>query len=129
MSTRKYRRSLKEFAGVEDSGTCKSVVSRRLVAATARQLETLLSKRLDGVEWTALMLDLLRFGRHLILVALGIDSGGHKHVLGLWEGATETPPVAGVSSAARGPGRAWMCHRASSVGRDGWGQGAAQGRG
>ena len=89
VSTRKYRRSLEEFAGLEDWGTSKSAVSRRFVAATAKQLEALQTKRLEGVEWTALMLDGLRFGPHLILVALGIDAGGNKHVLGLWEGATE----------------------------------------
>jgi transposase-like protein len=93
VSTRKYRRSLEEFAGLEDSGTSKSAVSRRFVAATAKQLEALLAKRLEGVEWTALMLDGLRFGPHLILVALGIDAGGNKHVVGLWEGATENAAV------------------------------------
>lgn len=89
VSTRKYRRSLEEFAGLEDSGTSKSAVSRRFVAETAKQLKTLLLRPLGGFEWTALMLDGLHFGPHLILVALGIDAGGNKHVLGLWEGATE----------------------------------------
>jgi transposase-like protein len=89
VSTRKYRRSLEEFAGLEDWGTSKSAVSRRFVAETAKQLKTLLTKPLDGFEWTALMLDGLRFGPHLILVAMGIDVGGNKHVLGWWEGATE----------------------------------------
>ena len=31
----------------------------------------------------------LTFGEHVMLVALGIDEGRHKHVLGLHEGATE----------------------------------------
>jgi len=93
VSTRKYRRSLEDFAALDESGTSKSAVSRRFVAATAKQLAALLSKRLDGIEWTALMLDGLHFGRHLILVALGIDAGGNKHVLGLWEGATENTAV------------------------------------
>jgi transposase-like protein len=68
-------------------------VSRRFVAATARQVQALLARRLEGSQWVALMLDGLRFGRHVILVALGIDAGGHKHLLGLWEGATENAAV------------------------------------
>jgi len=36
-----------------------------------------------------LMMDGIHFGEHVILVALGIDESGKKHVLGLREGATE----------------------------------------
>ena len=35
------------------------------------------------------MMDGIHFGEHVILVALGIDESGKKHVLGLREGATE----------------------------------------
>ena len=31
----------------------------------------------------------IRRGDHVIVAAVGIDSEGRKHVLGLWEGATE----------------------------------------
>jgi putative transposase len=35
------------------------------------------------------MLDGIVCGEHTVLVALGIDEQGSKHILGLWEGATE----------------------------------------
>jgi transposase-like protein len=41
------------------------------------------------VKLAALMIDGVHFREHVILVALGIDESGAKHVLGLWEGATE----------------------------------------
>ena len=93
VSTRKYRRSLESFPGVEASGTSKSAVSRRFVAATAKRLATLLGKSLLGIEWVAVMIDGLRFGKHVIVVALGIDAQGYKHVLGLRAGATENATV------------------------------------
>ena len=93
VSTRQYRRSLEEFPGLETASTSKSAVSRRFVAATAERLEALAEKSLQGVDWAAVMLDGLRFGDHVILVALGIDSGGRKHLLGLREGSTENATV------------------------------------
>jgi transposase-like protein len=93
VSTRQYRRSLEEFPGLETASTSKSAVSRRFVAATAERLEALTEKSLQGVDWAAVMLDGLRFGDHVILVALGIDAGGRKHLLGLREGSTENATV------------------------------------
>ena len=39
------------------------------------------------------MIDGIHVGEHLVLVALGIDEVGKKHVLGLYEGATENETV------------------------------------
>jgi transposase-like protein len=60
-----------------------------LGVATRAQLEEFLSKPLEGVDLKVLMLDGLHFAEHAVLVALGIDSGGRKHLLGLADGATE----------------------------------------
>jgi transposase-like protein len=64
-------------------------VSRRFVAGTAKRLTALLERRLDGIQFVALMIDGIVLEDHTILVALGIDSDGKKHPLGLREGATE----------------------------------------
>ena len=40
-----------------------------------------------------LMLDGVQVAEHTCVVALGIDSEGCKHPLGLWEGATENKAV------------------------------------
>lgn len=93
VSTRKYRRSLEDLPGMDESGTSKSAVSRRFAAATKERLEAMLSKSLQGIEWVAVMIDGLHFGGHLILVALGIDANGIKYLLGLREGATENATV------------------------------------
>jgi transposase-like protein len=92
-STRKYSRSLETLPGLAVSSISKSAVSRRFVAATQARLTALTSARLDDRQWVVAMLDGLRFGAHVILVALGIDSGGNKHSLGLREGSTENATV------------------------------------
>jgi transposase-like protein len=90
VATRGYGRSLEAVPeGLEGRGESKSAVNRRLVAATRAQLEEFLSKPLEGVDLKVLMLDGLHFAEHAVLVALGIDSGGRKHLLGLADGATE----------------------------------------
>jgi len=90
VSTRKYARSLEPVpAGMRTRGASRSAVSRRFVAATAEHLEQMARQNLSQIDLVALVIDGLHVGDHVILVALGIDSAGNKHVLGLYEGATE----------------------------------------
>jgi transposase-like protein len=44
---------------------------------------------LRSLSFTALLIDGVHFGEHLVLAAVGVDEQGEKHVLGLREGATE----------------------------------------
>jgi hypothetical protein len=39
------------------------------------------------LDLVALLIDGIHFGGQVLVVALGIDEGGVKHVLGLWQGA------------------------------------------
>jgi transposase-like protein len=90
VSTRKYVRSIEPAPpGVVTRGTSKSAVSRRFVAATREHLAEMMSRDLGGLSIAAVMIDGIHVGDHVVLVALGIDQGGGKHVLGLYEGATE----------------------------------------
>lgn len=90
VATRKYARSLEPLpAGTKSRGTSKSAVSRRFVEATAKNLAEWLGRSLSELSLAALMIDGLVCGEHTVLVALGIDETGSKHILGLWEGATE----------------------------------------
>jgi transposase-like protein len=94
VSTRKYSRSLEPMPeAIEEGGTSKSAVSRRFVAKTTAQLEAALSEPLSNREWAALMVDGIQFHEHLVLIALGIDESGAKHVLGFREGTTENQTV------------------------------------
>lgn len=90
VTTRKYRRSLEPLpAELVERGTSKSAVSRRFVAATAEQLRAWLKRDLTQVKLVALMVDALEIEEHSVLIALGIDEQGYKHILGAHEGATE----------------------------------------
>jgi transposase-like protein len=65
-----------------------------MVKATAQKLKDLLERSLSKLELAVLMIDGVRVGGHTVVVALGIDTEGHKHVLGLWQGSTENARVA-----------------------------------
>lgn len=91
MSTRKYERVVPELA--ERCGVSRSAVSRHFVESRAKAVEQLCERRFDGRELLLLYLDGVQFGEHHVVVALGVDDDGKKHVLGLAEGATENAVV------------------------------------
>jgi len=94
VTTRKYERSLEPLPeGLESQGTSRSSVSRRFVARTSAQVEVFLARSLQGEDYPVVMIDGTGFGDHLMLVAMGIDSKGEKHVLGVREGTTESEGV------------------------------------
>jgi len=90
VSTRKYARSLEPVpAALEETGTSKSAVSRRFVAKTQEQLEAALAKPLSDRTWLTLLIDGIEFHEHVVLVVVGVDDAGGKHVLAFREGSTE----------------------------------------
>ena len=89
LSTRRYREGLEPVGDVGDVGTSRSAVSRRFVKGTEAKLAEVFSRDLSDLDLLACFIDGLHVGEHLIVVALGIDSAGRKHPLGLWEGTTE----------------------------------------
>ena len=90
VSTRNYRRSLEPvLGGLAESVVDKSSVSRRFVLMTEERLRAALVRPLGGIKWAALMIDGINFAEHTVVVALGIDASGKKHLLGLREGSTE----------------------------------------
>ena len=88
VSTRKYARSLEDVP-TATRGTSKSPVSRRFVEITKEKMAELFGRDLSGIDLAVVMLDGVHISDHVILVALGIDTAGEKHVLGIREGATE----------------------------------------
>jgi putative transposase len=90
VSTRNYRRSLEPLAGgLIESAVDKSSVSRRFVLKTEAQLEAAMKKPLGDEQWAAVYIDGLHFAEHVVIVVLGVDASGKKHLLGLREGSTE----------------------------------------
>ena len=71
----------------------KSAVSRRFVALTRARLTTWLATPLDALDIRVVLIDGLHFRDHVILLALGVDAQGTKHVLALREGTTENATV------------------------------------
>jgi transposase-like protein len=93
VSTRGYARSLEPLPpGADSIAVSRSSVSRRFVARTAVKVEEFLSRPLEA-DFPVVMIDGTGLGEHVLVVALGIDSEGHKHVLGVVEGSTESHGV------------------------------------
>jgi len=73
-------------------GAATSTVSVRCGRATGALLQQFLQRPLT-TRMLVLDLDVLVMGAPTILVALGVDAAGRKHVVGLREGATEPAAV------------------------------------
>ena len=94
VATRQYARC-RDPLGVEipTRGTSKRAVSRRFVAPTQAQLDAWRATPRDDLDLAVLLIDGVHIGEHCIVVALGLETTGAKHPLGLWEGATEHATV------------------------------------
>jgi len=86
VSTRNYAQAIDDC--LEGYGIDRSSVSRQWKAATALELRTLCQRPVPK-DLAALLIDGQYFHRECLVAALGVDSQGRKHVLGLWHGATE----------------------------------------
>jgi putative transposase len=91
ISTRKYKTILPEMA--ETVGISKSNVSREFVEASEQTLKELCERRFDDKDILIVYIDGIQFGQVHVIAALGVDSQGYKHVLGLREGASENATV------------------------------------
>jgi len=91
VSTRNYKEVIPNMA--ETVGVSKSAVSRRVIEASEAEVEALLSRRFDDLRLLVIYIDGLVFGDYTMIGAVGVDSEGNKHVLGIREGATENSTV------------------------------------
>ncbi len=91
VSARDYSKALDAFC--DGYGVDKSSVSRHWKAASAARLRELVERPLGHLDLVVIIVDGIRFQGFVFVVALGLDSGGRKHILGLWEGATENATV------------------------------------
>ena len=87
ISTRQYAEVLPEMAS--SCGVSKSTVSREAAEAGEEALKELLERRFAGIDLLVIYLDGMQFGEHHVISAVGVDRAGHKHVLGMQQGATE----------------------------------------
>src|SRR5215217_6509885 len=97
VSTRRYARTGEPVGSEIDAisrSTSKSAVSREFVSRTREHLIELMSRPLGDLRLAVLMLDGIELKGRCCVVALGIDTDGTKHPLGLWDGSTENATVA-----------------------------------
>ena len=87
VSTRNYQQVIPEMA--ESVGLSKSRVSRETIEASEAALQELLERRLDDTDLVVIYIDGLHGGEHCVMGAVGVDTEGHKRVLGIQQGATE----------------------------------------
>ena len=97
VSCRRYPRTQEpvgETVELKARSVSRSALSRRFSERTRQALGELMSRRLEGVELAAVMLDGIELQGRTNVVALGISVDGTKLPLGLWEGSTENATVA-----------------------------------
>ena len=78
---------------LDDFGLSWSSISRHLKEATMEQLKELQERSYEGIDSFAVFLDGYHIGSQVFIVGLAVDVYGEKHVLGFWEGATESHEV------------------------------------
>lgn len=92
VSTRRYRDVIPEMA--QSVGISKSAVSRANIEAGEKLLKELAERRFDHLEILIIYIDAICLGDYHVLGAIGVDSTGSKHVLGLRPGSSENSVVA-----------------------------------
>ena len=126
VSTRRYAGTLDPVpAEVNERATSSSAVSRRFVALSTKRLHGFLSRPLGELDLRVVCIDGKVFRDHCMVIALGIDTQGRKHVLGLREGATRDG--CRHDRSAQRPGDAWTTDRPGVAVRRRWRGGATPG--
>ena len=91
LSTREYERCAE--AVPEAFGLSASTVSRRFKRASARKLQELSERRLEGYDLVTLLLDGKTFAEDEMVTAVGVTITGEKVLLGFVQTATENRKV------------------------------------
>ena len=105
VSTRRYEQVLPDMA--DTVGVSKSEISRETIAAGERLLKELAEGDCSKLDVLTVWIDGIQLGSYHVICAVGVDDKGHKHVLGIREGATENAEVA-KSLLEELVARAWM---------------------
>jgi putative transposase len=87
VSTRDYKTALRQIAGTV--GVSKSSVSREFIERTEKAHDELMARPFNDGDILVIYIDGQLFGQHHAITALGIDSNGKKHVLGVVHGGSE----------------------------------------
>jgi putative transposase len=75
--------------GLKAKGVSRSAISRKAIAATKPLVDEFLKRKVDAVDPVVLLFDGIHIAKKQMIVCIGIDNSGRKHVLGMKIGATE----------------------------------------
>jgi transposase-like protein len=67
-------------------GVSKSSISEKAIEASTAQLKEPLGRRWEETELLMIYIDVMQFGTHHVISAVGVDGKGVKHVLGIQQG-------------------------------------------
>jgi putative transposase len=87
VSARRYQTIVSD--GLKAKGVSKSAVSRKAIAATKPTVDEFIKRSLAKLELVVVLIDGTHIGGRQMIVAVGIDRNGRKHLLGTRVGATE----------------------------------------
>ena len=93
VSTRNYEQRLEPVGDVDGFGTSRQAISDRFAARATVEFRKLMMRDLSELRLCALFADGFGLGDHTVVVVIGVDHQGNKHVLGLREGTTENEAV------------------------------------
>lgn len=98
VSTRKFGRAVRlpggDIPAGRGAGVTKSAVSRRFVALSAEKMKAWMAADLSTLDLLVIQIDVIHIDQDLILLAaVGVDSNGDKHPLGVMEGASENAAI------------------------------------
>lgn len=91
VSTRNYSEVIN--AAQESFGVSKGSVSREFIKGSKQALAALSERDFSQSRFPVIMIDGIEFASEVVVAAVGIDEQGHKHILGLHQGATENAEV------------------------------------
>lgn len=91
ISTRNYQEVIPQMA--QTVAVSKSNISREFIERSEQTLRQLCERRFEDKDILIVYIDGIQFGEIHVIAALGVDSAGFKHILGLREGASENAVV------------------------------------
>jgi putative transposase len=99
VSTRKFGRAVRlpegDVPAENGAGLSKSAASRRFVALSAERMSEWMASDISDLDLLVIQIDGIHIEEDLVLLAaVGVDSLGNKHPLGVIEGAAENATVA-----------------------------------
>lgn len=93
VSTRNYDSTLEPVGDLDERATSRSTISRRFAARAKVALDEMNAKDLSELDICAVFVDGKILAGQTVVVALGVDTQGGKHPLGLRLGTTENAGV------------------------------------